>query len=197
MEGLLSAFIFLFICMSVWAFTTWRKIKNMENLKEWVAWSICDNDGVRWNIPLWAHLKNAQIRNVPEKYRIVGDQEWGYAKEIIERYKENLTNSYFNGHLLALKSLYGIDGKDYFIFMLYVYLCEHEMSSHNVVYHKMHYISYMYCKENLALQKYVPAWNEERLTEILDSHLPKAQPEPYRRPSIDGPDVKINYRGRP
>ena len=137
MEGLISAFIFLFICVLAWAFTTWRKLKNMENLKEWAAWSICSSDGIRWNIPLWVHLKNAQIHNVSDQYRITGDQEWEYAKEIIERYQENLTKSYFNGQLWALNSIYGISGKDYFIFMLYAYLCEHEMSSHNVVYYKI------------------------------------------------------------
>lgn len=172
MEGLISAFVFLFICILIWTFATWRKLKNMENLKEWVTWSVHESDGARWNIPLWAHLKNAQLHsNVSEQYRIAGDEEWQTAKDIIEIYQKNLTKSYFENRLWALKSIYGISGKDYFMFMLYVYLCEHEVSGHNVVLHKMHYITYMYCKESLILQKNVPAWNESRLKEIVDSDL--------------------------
>lgn len=188
MEGLISAFIFLFICVLVWAFTTWRKLKNMERLKELVAWSICESDGVRWNIPLWAHLKNAQLHsNVSEQYRIAGDEEWQDTKEIIERFQKELTQSYFNGQLWALKSVYNISGKDYFLYMLYVYLCENdnygygqnvvfrlrnnEIGHRNIVFHKMQYITYMYCKENLALQKNVPAWKESNLKEILDNDI--------------------------
>ena len=172
MEGLISAFIFLFICVSIWAFTTWRKLKSAENLKEWVAWSVNESDDIRWNIPLWAHLKNAQLHsNISEKYRIVGDEEWQTAKDIISRYQSELTRSYFNEKLWALKSIYTISGEDYFLFMLYVYLCEHEVYGHNIVFHKMYYITYMYCKESLALQKNVPSWNENRLKEILDEDM--------------------------
>lgn len=187
MESLSSAFILLFVCASIWAFTTWRKLKNMENLKEWVAWSIYESDGIRWNIPLWAHLKNAQLHsNVSEPYRIAGDEEWQSAKDIIARYQKELAQSYFDGRLWALRSIYGITGKDYFIYMLYVYLCENEnygqasvfhltnnneLGNRNIVFHKMQYITYMYCKGNLALQKSVPAWNESRLKEILDKEI--------------------------
>ena len=172
MEELVSALIFLFVCVSVWAFATWQKLKNAENLKEWVTWSVLESDDARWNIPLWEHLKNAQLHsNVSEQYRITGDEEWQTAKDIISRYKKNLTQSYFNGQVWTLKSIYTISGKDYFIYMLYVYLCEHEMSGNNVVFHKMHYITYMYCKKNLALQKNITAWNESRLKESIDEDM--------------------------
>lgn len=187
MEGLISAIILLFIFWSIWAFTTWRKLKNMENLKEWVAWSICESDGIRWNIPLWVHLRDAQLKDyIQDKYRLSSEEEWESARKIIERYQKELTRSYFDGRLWTLKSIYGITGKDYFIYMLYVYLCENanygqatvfhllqnnEIGNRNIVFHKMHYITYMYCKENLALQKNVPAWNESRLKEILDKEI--------------------------
>lgn len=38
-----------------------------------------------------------------------------------------------------------------------------------VVFHKMHYIAYMYCRGSEILKNYVPAWNEEKLKEILDT----------------------------
>lgn len=211
MEGLISAFILLFICVSIWAFTTWRKLKNTERLKELVTWSVFESDGARWNIPLWAHLKNAQIHNVSEQYRITGDEEWEIVKEIIERYQKELTQSYFDGRLWNLKSIYGIDGKDYFLYMLYVYLCENadygqntvfclrnnEIGNRNIVFHKMRYITYMYCKGNLALQNNVPVWNESVLKEVLDDDIAKKQMTSHKIPVPDDPGVKVNYRGRP
>lgn len=38
-----------------------------------------------------------------------------------------------------------------------------------VVYHKMHYITYMYCRGNDILRDFVPEWNEKNLKEILDT----------------------------
>jgi hypothetical protein len=38
-----------------------------------------------------------------------------------------------------------------------------------VVFHKMHYITYMYCRNNEILKALVPAWNEKTLKEILDT----------------------------
>ena len=190
MEGLISALILLFIWVSIWAFTTWRKLRNMENLKEWVAWSVRKDDHIRYNIPLWAHLKNAQLHsNVSDQYRITGEGEWEEAKEIIAKYQKELVNSYFEDRLWAMKSIYEIQSKDYFIYMLYVYLCENEnygycqnsvfrfrdlrnkVDHRNIVFHKMRYITYMYCKENPTLQKNVPDWNEDRLKEILDNDI--------------------------
>jgi hypothetical protein len=176
MEEFISAAIFLLIVSSVWAFTTWRNLKNAETLKEWVAWSVCKDDNIRGNMPLWSHLKNAQIHtNIPDEYRIAGEEEWESVKEILSRYQKNLCQAYFNGELWTLngKTIYSIQGKDYFIFMLYVYLCEHQINGHNVVFHKMQYITYMYCKVHLALQKSVPSWNEGRLKDQLDDDLAK------------------------
>jgi hypothetical protein len=200
MEHYASVITFLFVCVSIWAFAIWRKYTDTKKLKEWVSWSVCESDGARWNIPLWAHIKDAQLHtNISDKYRISGEEEWEAAKEVIEKYRKSLLQSYHSNQLWALKNtgVWAINGKDYFIFMLYVYLCEHDRYAKEIVALKMQYITYMYCKGHPGLQKRVPAWNEGRLTEILDSHLPKAQPEPNRMPSLDSPGVKINYRGRP
>ena len=61
----------------------------------------------------------------------------------------------------------------------------------------MHYITYMYCKENIALQKNVPAWNESRLKEILDDDLGIKQTISHKIPVPGDPGVKVNYRDRP
>lgn len=38
-----------------------------------------------------------------------------------------------------------------------------------VVFHKMHYITYMYCRGNKILKDFVPDWKEKNLKEILDT----------------------------
>lgn len=189
MDNIIASILFLLVVTLILAFTTWRKLKAAEQLKSCVAWSVCESDGIRWNIPLWAHLKNAQAKsNIAETYKIIGDEEWAAAKEIIAKYQTELTRSYFDGRLWTLpcldtlQSIYEITGKDYFLYMLYVYLCENEnygqhhvfrllsneIDNKHIVFHKMHYITYMYCKLHPSLQKNIPAWNESRLKEILE-----------------------------
>lgn len=192
MEGLLSAFIFVFILVSIWAFTTWRKLKNAENIKDWVGWSVCESNAVRGYLHLWEHLKNAQLHsNVSEQYRISGDEEWQAVKDALKRYQKELTQSYFDGRLWPLGNRYDISEKDYFIYMFYVYLCENEnygygqhtvfrlyhneVDHRNIVFNKMRYITYMYCKGNLTLQKNVPSWNEGVLKRALDEELSKSE----------------------
>ena len=127
MEGLLSVFIFLFVCVSVWAFTTWRKLKKMESLKECVRWSAHEDNSLRYNIPLWVHFMDVQFKGcIQDKYRITSDEEWEEVKEIIAKYQKELVNSYFDGRLWLLGNRDDIKEKDYFIYMLYVYLCENE-----------------------------------------------------------------------
>ena len=215
MEGLISAFIFIFICVSIWAFTTWRKLKNMENLKELVGWSVHEDNSLRYNIPLWVHFRDAQLKEcIQDKYQITGEEEWEEVKDIIAKYQKELTNSYFEDRLWAMKSIYEIRSKDYFIYMLYVYLCEdvnyaywqnsvfrfrnvrNRVERKNIVFHKMRYITYMYCKENLALQKNVPSWNEGVLKGILDEDFSKEQMASHKIPVPGDPGVKVNYRGR-
>lgn len=46
----------------------------------------------------------------------------------------------------------------------------YSLSEFAEVFHKMHYITYMYCRKSEKLQTFVPAWNEKNLKEILDTH---------------------------
>lgn len=39
-----------------------------------------------------------------------------------------------------------------------------------VVFHKVYYIAYIYCRRNETLRKFVPEWNEKNLKEILDTN---------------------------
>lgn len=46
----------------------------------------------------------------------------------------------------------------------------YSLSEFAEVFHKMHYITYMYCRKNDKLQAFVPEWNEKNLKDILDTH---------------------------
>ena len=191
----ISAFALLFICLLIWAITTWRELHYAKKLKDFVAWSVLESDGIRYNIPLWAHLNNAQIHaNIRDEYRIYGDEEWEAAKGIIARYQKNLAKSYFDGILWVPKSIHVVQNEDYFVYMLYVYLCEHMISGRDVVFHKMHYITYMYCKESMSLKKNVPAWNESVLKEALDDVLREKRNSSNTIPVLSNSRLKINFR---
>lgn len=43
------------------------------------------------------------------------------------------------------------------------------LTEFSVVFHKMHYITYMYCRNSETLRCFVPEWNEKNLKEILDT----------------------------
>ena len=136
MVDIISAFIFLFICILIWAFTTWRKLNNMKSLKECVAWSVCESDDIRWNIPLWAHIKNAQIRcNVPDKYCISWEDEKEYVDDIINVFQKDLIDSFFCGTITYKKinelTLSKATAKytDFFLFRLFCFLSNHHCNS--------------------------------------------------------------------
>ena len=176
-----------------------RELYKTKSLRDLVAWSVNGGNG----IPLWAEISKAQIKlKASKEYCVSGDDEWAYAKEIIEEYKKDLMRSYFKGSLVVIKSKYVISGECYFMASLYAFLsehqCDYEFLSHDmhkerleykrygdwggplydakyeqtdfaIVLHKMHYITYMYCKGDERLNGFVPAWNEENLKEILDT----------------------------
>lgn len=49
------------------------------------------------------------------------------------------------------------------------YDSKYTLSEFAIVYHKMHYIAYMYCRGNDAINGFVPEWCEEGLKQILDT----------------------------
>ena len=44
------------------------------------------------------------------------------------------------------------------------------LTDFSVVFHKMYYIAYMYCRRSDSLRKYIPEWNENNIKEILDTN---------------------------
>lgn len=51
-----------------------------------------------------------------------------------------------------------------------LYDSKYTLSDFAIVYHKMHYITYMYCRGNDAINGFVPEWCEEGLKQILDTN---------------------------
>lgn len=198
MEGFIAYIFCVFIFVAIVAFSKWRELSRERKLRELVAWSIIPDHPFGnisgHDLPLWSYISNAQIEfKLPQEYRISGDDEWDYAKEIIEEFLRNLTHSYFKGKLTLIKSKYEVRGEDYFMCSLYAFLsehqCDYEFLGHNMhsdllntsspttyaqtdfatALHKMHYITYMYCRRSEILKYLVPEWNEKNLQEILDT----------------------------
>jgi hypothetical protein len=204
----LSMLFSVFVFVAIIAFTKWRELTKERELRNLVSWSTVRSRPNELlihahDLPLWSYISNSQIElKLPQDYRIGGDDEWAYTKEILEEYQKDLTQSYFKGHLIVIKSKYVISGENYFMASLYAFLSEHQCdykfighdmhkerisykrygegfsSAYDVIYaltdfaivfHKMHYITYMYCRRNDILRSLVPEWNEKNLKEILDT----------------------------
>ena len=192
MESVLTTLCVIFAFMAIIAFKKWHEASQERKLRNLVSWSaIGDHCPVSGSYgymrDLITAVQNAQYEDsIDKKYRIADETEKQYMIEIVEAYQIDIMRSYFKGQLKLIKSKYVVEGNDYFMFMLYVFLsvhqCDtnligHEMYSYStytltdfaVVYHKMHYITYMYCRENDILKGLVPEWNEKNLKKILDT----------------------------
>ena len=206
MEQFIAMLLSIFVFVAIVAFSKWRDLSQERKLRNLVAWSVAQekpNELLVYahDLPLWAYLKNAQIKHLSQEHCISGDNEWKFAKEILAEYQKDLTQNYFKGYLKLMKSKYVMRGEEYFMFRLYVFLSNHECDyeflgynmhkemverngncgePHNATYsltefaivlHKMHYITYMYCRENDILRDFIPEWNEKIIKEILDTKL--------------------------
>lgn len=200
MVSFLSVLLSICLFVAVIAVGKWRELSRQQELKDLVAWSVVSGDG----IPLWAEVSNAQIKlGIQKDYCIFGDDEWEFVKEILQEYRKNLTQSYFNGSLLIIKSKYAIHGEHYFMFSLYEFLskhqCDYQFLGHDmhkeiisyksygesfsagsdatytltdfaVVFHKMSYITYLFCKNSKIANPNGDAFcNEKSISNILES----------------------------
>lgn len=133
MGELISTLIFLLICSSIWAFTLWRKLKREKKIKSLVSWVVREDDNIRYNIPLWAHIKDAQLQcNICDKYRIVWDEEREYVERILSVFQEHLSQSFFRDEISYTRANELLLSKpssvytDFFAFRLFCFLSEHQ-----------------------------------------------------------------------
>ena len=151
MESFLAMLLCIFIFVAIIAFRKWHELSLQQELKNLVVWSaICDHPFRAvsgHDLPLWSYISNAQIEfQLPQDYRITGDDEWCFAKEILEEYQTNLIRSYLIGNLKLIKSKYAIRGEDYFMLMLYAFLSDHQCDD-KFLNHEMH-------KERVSYKSY-------------------------------------------
>lgn len=132
MEYYIVIAILLFIGLLIWSLLEVKKAKAAAELKEMVAWIVSPKDDIRWNIPLWAHIKDAQLHcNIPNKYRISWDVEMDHVNDIIRVFRNNLIDSFFCGSITYKKvnefTLPKATAKytDFFLFRLFCFLSEH------------------------------------------------------------------------
>lgn len=192
MEDPIAYILAIFIPAAIVAFSKWRELSKERKLRELVSWSAigdyCPTVG-RYSYvhELLIAVLNAQhTASIDKKYRIT-EAEKQYVIEVIEAYQKDIMQSYFKGNIIKIKSKYAVDGEDYFMFALYVFLSDHQnddkflghemysistyvLTDFAVVVHKMHYITYVYCRRSEILRRLVPEWNEKNLKEILDAN---------------------------
>lgn len=128
--------IVLIIGLLIWALLEVKKTRAADELKNMVAWVVSPKDDIRWNIPLWAHIKDAQLHcNIQDKYRISWDTEKEYVNDIIMVFQCDLVNRFFCGAITYKKinelTLPKPTEKytDFFLFRLFCFLSEHHCDS--------------------------------------------------------------------
>lgn len=190
------------------AVSKWRALSQEIELRKLVAWNILPHQAFAefdgHDFPLWTYISNAQIKfQLPQEYRISGDDEWSYAKDILSEYQKDLTLSYFKGQLKPIKSKYIVESEHYFMLGLCGFLkdhqCEYKFLGHDmhskrveykeygswggtlfdatyslsefaVVYHKLYYITYIFCKNSQFANPEGNSFTREgSIREILDS----------------------------
>ena len=138
MEVLIAIIIVLVFTVAYMAkrINDYSKASTLHSL---VTWCVI-NSMVQYShsLPLWAYINNAQIKfQIPQKYCISGDEEWSAAQEIIEEFRKDLIQSYFQDSLRPIKSKYAIPGEHYFMFALTTFLEEHQCDAYFIE-RKMH-----------------------------------------------------------
>lgn len=147
MEVLIAIIIALVFTVAYMAkrINDYSKASTLHSLVTWCV--INSMDQYSHSLPLWAYINNAQIKfQIPQKYCISGDEEWSAAQEIIEEFRKDLIQSYFQDSLRPIKSKYAIPGEHYFMFALTTFLEEHQCD-YEFIKHDMH-------KEQLEYKRY-------------------------------------------
>ena len=171
MEYVNIAILLLLVVTTYQGIAVRKKLRRAEFSKDLFASLAHDGEFVIDETSLWYTIRDAQIAlNINDEYRISGEEEWAAARKILKKFHEYMMKEYLKGQTWYFtQGPIGVaDEKATLMFMLYVYLCDHEHEGVHIAFHKMLYISYMYCKKSPALEKRVAAWNGERLRRYLD-----------------------------
>ena len=199
MEKLLAPIVTILVFVFVFLFSKLRELYRDRTLRDLVAWSVNGGDGlplwaeisnaqIKQNLSMeycisgdeeWAYVKEVideyrqdlmrayfkgRLYVIKSKYRIRGvdyfmfalyaflsDHQCDYEFLCHDLHKERISYKSYGSAFSA--------GSD----------ATYTLTDFAMVFHKMHYITYMYCRGNDILKDFVPGWNEKNLREILDT----------------------------
>lgn len=190
---LCSILIFTVICMA----DQLRKCHREKTLKKFVSWAVVYNSYLVYShdMPLWMYIHNAQIKLcIHKEYRISSDEEWRLAKEILQEFQTDLMQTYFKGNLRLPKSKYEITGEHFFMYRLEHFLESHLRDSEflgydmrtyggdssyfltdfSVVYYKLYYVIYLFCKNCKPLNESGMLYNDRVFLEWIEGKIQTA-----------------------
>ena len=171
MEHTNIAILLLLVVITYQGFSVRKKLKENEFSRELFAWLAHDSKFVINDTSLWYAIRDEQIAlNINDAYRISSEEELVSAKNILTDFHEYMMQSYLKGQNWYFTNgpLWEANKRDALMFMLYIYLSDKESSIQPIAFHKMFYITFMYCKKRPALEKKVIAWKENWLRNYLD-----------------------------
>lgn len=144
-------------------------------------------------------IYNAQTKlEVDSKYRIDSEEERSVMCDIIESYQNELSLKYFEGRLRVDRQITNMSDSEYFMFSLCSFLqdnaCEYDFNNNKmynfisakryeggdyekysltdyaVIYHKLYYITYLFCQKNKQINKNNQYYNSlDWLKKIIDT----------------------------
>lgn len=129
-EGLIYI-IYLITLLAALVFVYWlynsvlrsRKKELDDSLFEKVAYIVTE---YRTLDELMSHVLNFQSRNVDKKYRVLEEYELNVVKEILEKFRKDVSKKYFNRNLTINKEISKFSKEEYFMFSLCSFLREKE-----------------------------------------------------------------------
>ncbi len=141
--------------------------------------------------------------NIRPDFKVYEDKDSLFFYKIIDEYKRDLQQSYLRDSLTLPKSRSKISNTDFFLYTLCVFLMKHQhdrkfsnfdmlgneldrigfsdgsfniifsLSDFSILYHKILYITYLYCENSATLnpnqQSTGKSWFEESLIDILET----------------------------
>lgn len=199
MEVTLAMLFSIFVFVAIISFTKWHEYSQEKKLRDLVAWSAASGDGIplwaevsnsqnKFKLPkeycLAGDNEWAYVQEIIEEYKkdLMLSYFKGHLKVIKSKYVVS-GEAYFMLMLYAFLSDHQCDykflgydmHKERISYKSYGdsfsagFEATYALTDFAVVFHKMHYITYMYCRGNDILRNFVPEWNEKNLKEILDT----------------------------
>ncbi|MEE1279492.1 MAG: hypothetical protein UHH95_01505 [Oscillospiraceae bacterium] len=199
--------IIILILILVFCLLKLSKCSDEETLRKYVCFCCAKNDEMhRGAISLFGHILNIQNDlqtniKIKKRYRILYDDNQ-YINELLEKFSDNLLQSYFDKGLdVGIKESTKLTKEEFLMIYLWVFLrndrnfiFEHEkmytlgeipngenyrelhLTDYSLAYYKLFYITQLYCHNSNNIMKHLPDLcyeNPEGTKEIIDTKIKK------------------------